>query len=113
MVQLADLYDADRYARDPVVQDLRGTVQAPHPLHGVNYADGALICVRSSCRSCREWRAQELPEECPRCEGSGRQDCPDCYGWGHLAGEDNVPCLNCDGSGSETCGKCGGTGEAT
>jgi hypothetical protein len=61
MVQLADLYDADRYARDPVVQDLRSTVQAPHPLHGVDYADGVLICGRMGCRPCQEWRVLNRP----------------------------------------------------
>jgi DnaJ-class molecular chaperone len=60
------------------------------------------------------WTDLGAPDDnpCPRCDGSGRQDCPDCYGWGHLAGED-VPCLNCDSTGIETCEKCDGTGKAT
>lgn len=38
--QLSDLYDGDKARRDPVVTRLRASLEIPHPLHEVRYADG-------------------------------------------------------------------------
>lgn len=60
MTQLSSLYDGDKALTDPVAQGLRATIRAPHPLHGVQYADGVILCGRSNCTPCREYRrAQE------------------------------------------------------
>lgn len=47
MPTLANLYDPDRRATDPVVARLAATVRVPHPLHGVPYADGAESCTHA------------------------------------------------------------------
>lgn len=59
MPQLADLYDADKAMTDPVILGLRVLTTIPHPLHGVDYADGAIVCGRVSCEPCRAYKGQE------------------------------------------------------
>lgn len=56
MTQLSELYDGDKALTNADVRKLRPGVRAPHPLHGVQYADGAILCGRSSCQPCREYR---------------------------------------------------------
>lgn len=47
MTSLADLYDGDRRTRDRQVSDLAARVVIPHPLHGVQYADGRDTCTHA------------------------------------------------------------------
>jgi hypothetical protein len=42
MTQLSDLYDADKRARSALVTGLALYSRAPHPLTGVEYADGSI-----------------------------------------------------------------------
>ena len=60
MTQLSDLYDGDKYATNFVVRILRREVKAPHPLHGVDYADGVILCGRASCQPCRDYRNRRV-----------------------------------------------------
>lgn len=46
-VTLSDLYDADRRTRDPEVRELAGRKTIPHPLRGVQYADGIKPCTHA------------------------------------------------------------------
>ncbi|ROR76094.1 hypothetical protein SAMN06295974_3758 [Plantibacter flavus] len=55
MVQLSDLYDADKRTRDPVVRALATTSTIPHPLNNVRYADGI-----SRCRHARTHTANQV-----------------------------------------------------
>ena len=41
MTRLADLYDGDKFRTAEDVTALRATVRIPHPLTGVQYADGS------------------------------------------------------------------------
>jgi hypothetical protein len=56
MTRLSDLYDGDKALTRDDVQALRPVVRAPHPLHGVRYSDGVILCGRSTCRPCRDYR---------------------------------------------------------
>ncbi len=47
MTTLSDLYDADRRVKDAVVRRLTLLVNAPHPLHDVQYADGIDRCTHA------------------------------------------------------------------
>jgi len=46
-MQLADLYDGDRRTRDPAVAAVAERQLIPHPLHGIEYADGADRCTHA------------------------------------------------------------------
>lgn len=54
---LADLYNADLRRADRAVRAIAEGVMIPHPLHGVDYADGVILCGRGMCRPCRDYRA--------------------------------------------------------
>lgn len=41
---LADLYDADKRMTNAEVRDTAASVRIPHPLRGVQYADGIEPC---------------------------------------------------------------------
>lgn len=58
MVQLNELYDGDKYLTNTIIQELRNT-RAPHPLHGVDYSDGVVLCGRNSCTPCRKYRRKK------------------------------------------------------
>lgn len=45
-----------------------------------------------------------VPDECPDCNGTGREDCDSC-------GDGNISCRTCGGNGNEDCGDCGGSAE--
>lgn len=47
MTSLSDLYDGDLRRRDPEVWRLAVLVTVPHPLHGVRYGDGVLVCTHA------------------------------------------------------------------
>lgn len=106
MVQLSDLYNADQYVRDIEVQDLRADVSIPHPLHGVDYADGTILCGRAGCLPCMEWRDRNY--YCPKCAYEGRLPCPDCFGEGVIPPDTDMDCLFCEGLGAVTCDECYG-----
>ena len=53
---LSQIYDGDLALRDRTVAHLRTKVMIPHPLHGVAYADGVIVCGRVFCTPCREWK---------------------------------------------------------
>ena len=46
-ILLSDLYDADRRTRDPEVRELAARQTIPHPLRGVQYADGIKPCTHA------------------------------------------------------------------
>jgi hypothetical protein len=56
--QLSELYDADKRKKDPVLARLCEDQPIPHPLHGVEYADGVLLCGVSTCPRCTAYRAE-------------------------------------------------------
>lgn len=87
MVQLADLYDADRYTRDPVVQDLRAAIT---------------VALESN----------DQPEDCTACNGTGAMLCPDCEGDGFFPPGSDAECYYCDANCEVQCDQCDGTGEA-
>ncbi len=47
MTALSDLYDADQRSRDPAVAALAACLSIPHPLHGIEYADGVDTCTHA------------------------------------------------------------------
>lgn len=64
------------------------------------------------CPDCRGAGYVELG--CDNCNGTGRQECPVCYGYGEVQAEilePNVRCPACHGSGKDTsCDRCQGKG---
>jgi hypothetical protein len=59
VTQLSDLYDADKALTLATVGRLRSLCYIPHPLHGVDYADGVILCGRQSCEPCRAYRGEK------------------------------------------------------
>lgn len=59
MTQLSDLYDGDKALTQATVGALRAKMDIPHPLHGVEYADGVILCGRVSCEQCRAYRGEK------------------------------------------------------
>lgn len=43
-MNLSTLYDADARTKDPVVARIAAEYSIPHPLHGIQYADGVQVC---------------------------------------------------------------------
>lgn len=59
MTQLSDLYDADKSVTRIDIASMRAVRKIPHPLHGVEYADGVILCGRVSCEACRAYRGEK------------------------------------------------------
>jgi len=59
VTQLSDLYDADLRQRSTGAKRLSQRVRIPHPLHGVEYADGVILCGRADCTPCRDYRRND------------------------------------------------------
>jgi RecJ-like exonuclease len=65
-----------------------------------------------------------MDRECPKCGGSGKQDCEKCEGTGTVSVMDvetildldsvsnsrEIVCPRCHGSGHQPCSRCDGTG---
>lgn len=64
---------------------------------------------RQGLEDVRNGAPEESSEEteCSHCNGSGKEDCPECDAEGEVDGE---PCPECEGEGQVECPECEGTG---
>ena len=65
----------------------------------------------------RDLEDDTVPEDCPRCHGSGDAPCTRCHGLGYIEMVDSVAgiyhetCVECGGCREVVCPGCSGTGD--